>query len=233
MKRADQAVTNNTTYRIRVHEVKMYVTLVDIVQTLQNEIAKQLESTPAKYPLRKLEMRHIYLPEGTTNVAWNVFTSVIPRRIMVFMVKNKSYDGDPETSPFYFEHSMISTISVEANNMIVPDNPYRFDFTKLDGNYARAFIDFYEGLDHINQEKAIELSLQKYVEGWTTFVFPLSSSHRDVGDSFELIKNGATVIKANFDTPIEPGGTMLLALGEFDEVLTINSDRVLSVDGSV
>ena len=61
----------------------------------------------------------------------------------------------------------------------------------------------------------------------------LGSSLRDMGDSFELIKNGTTVIKGLFNTPIPAGGYMLIAVGEFDEVLTVNADRILSVDSAV
>lgn len=68
-------------YRINVHEVKLYFTLVDVVQSLRNQIARQLAITPAKYPLRKmlsLYMRSLYLPNEMTNFAWNVFTSIVP-----------------------------------------------------------------------------------------------------------------------------------------------------------
>jgi len=224
--------TNESQYRIVVHDVRLYCTVVDVVQSLQNQIAKQLMSTPAKYPLRKIETRNLYLSEGTTNVTFNVFTSVIPRRLMVFFINNKAFDGNFEKSPFNFLHGNVQSIWVEANNLIVPSSPYRFDFeNKANHNYLRAFVDFYEGLDL--KEKEILLTLDKFVNGWCGFVFPLSASHKDTGDSFELIKNGTTVIKAHFSKAIEDPGIMLLALGEFDEVLTINADRVLSVDGSV
>ena len=81
-------------YRINVHEVKLYCTLVDVVQSLRNQIARQLAITPAKYPLRKIDMRSLYLPNRMTNFTWNVFTSIVPRRIMVFLVENKRFDGE-------------------------------------------------------------------------------------------------------------------------------------------
>jgi hypothetical protein len=224
---------NNTEYRIKIHEVKLFCTLVDVVQSLQNQIARQLEITPAKYPLRKIELRHLFLPNGTTNIAWNVFTSVIPRRLMVFFIDNDAYDGVKNKSPFNFKHASVENIWVEANNIKVPDNPYILDFEKNENSFVRSFTDFYDGLDHINQETAIELTLAKYKNGWTGFVFPLSASWRDAGDSFELIKNGTTVIKAHLKKAVEDTGIIMLAMGEFDEVLTINADRVLSVDGSI
>ena len=224
---------NDTSYRIVVHEVKLYCTLVDVVQSLQNQIARTLESMPAKYLLRKVELRHLYLPEGTSNISWNVFSSVVPRRLMVFLINNTAFNGVPDKNPFMFEHGNIESIWIESNNLIVPDYPYRFNFDEDDGNWVRAFIDFYSGLDLIDPEREIFLGLQQYKKGWTGWVFPLASSHRDTGDSFELIKNGTTVIKATFSKPVPAPGYICLAVGEFDEVLTVNANRVLSVDGAI
>ena len=63
--------------------------------------------------------------------------------------------------------------------------------------------------------------------------FDLRSYKRGLGDAFELIKNGATVLKVNFKEPIPEGGVQILVWGEFDQVLTISVDRVVSMDGSI
>ena len=227
-------VTNTSRYRIAIHDIRLYCTVVDVVQSLQNQLSKQLLTTPAKYPLRRIETRSIYITPGQTNVTFNVFSSIIPRRVMVFLVNNWAYDGNPEKSPFNFTHGKVQSIWVEANNLIVPSNPYRFDFVNgSDMNFVRAFVDLYQGLDLVDQEREIQLTLEKFKNGWCGWVFPLTASYRDAGDSFELIKNGTTVIKANFGEAVAAPGYMLIAVGEFDEVLTINADRVLSVDGGI
>jgi len=50
---------------------------------------------------------------------------------------------------------------------------------------------------------------------------------------FELIRNGTTTIKVTFNEPIKEIGFEMIVLGEFDQVLTINSDRVITSDGSI
>jgi len=222
------------TFRIVIHDIRLFVTLVDVNQSLQNQIAKTMESTPAKYSMRKMLLRHVYLPKGLTNITWNVFQSIVPRRLLVFFIDNEAFHGDSSKPPFKFEDAGVQSICVEANNQIVPDYPYRFDFSsKTNTDWVRAFIDFYSSQDIVNGERDIKLDLYKYTHGWTIFSFTLASSYRDIGDSFELIKNGTTVIKTLFNKPIEDPGYMLVALGEFDEVLSINADRILSVDGSI
>jgi hypothetical protein len=41
------------------------------------------------------------------------------------------------------------------------------------------------------------------------------------------------VVKAHLGKAVGGTGLIMLVVGEFDEVLTINADRVLSVDGSI
>jgi hypothetical protein len=231
-----QMVTNSSEYRIKVHDVKLYCTVVDVVQSLQNAIARQLESVPAKYPVRKVDLRNLYLDEGRTDVTWNVFQSTLPRRLIVFFVKNNSFDGHPEFSPFNFQHGFLESVSVEVNNLVVPSIQYRLNFdnaVSVDMNYVRAFVDMYTGLDLHDQERAIQITLKKFVNGWAAWVFPLSSFLKDTGDSFELVRNGTTIIKAHFTQPIETPGLEMIALAEFDQIITINSDRILSTDGSI
>ena len=52
--------------------------------------------------------------------------------------------------------------------------------------------------------------MAKYLFGWTGWVFSLGFSLRDMGDSFELIKNGTTVIKGLFNVPVPVGVYMLI-----------------------
>jgi ribonucleoside-diphosphate reductase beta chain len=212
----------------------MYCTVVDVVQSLQNAISRQLETVPAKYPVRKIELRNLYLNEGRTDVTWNVFQSTLPRRLFVCLVRNDAFDGHFERSPFNFQHGFLETISVEANNLVVPSVGYHFNFdAPNDANYVRAFLDLYTGLDLQDQEKEIQLTLNKFLNGWAAWVFPLSSFMKDTGDSFELIRNGTTVIKAHFKQPIESPGLEMIAFAEFDQIITINSDRILTTDGSI
>jgi ribonucleoside-diphosphate reductase beta chain len=150
------------------------------------------------------------------------------------LVRNDAYDGTQDRSPFNFEHGFLETIWVEVNNLIVPSVAYRFNFDNInDSNYVRAFVDLYTGLDLQDQEKEIQLTMNKFVKGWAAWVFPLSSFLKDTGDSFELIRNGTTVIKAHFKHPIANPGLEMICFAEFDQIITINSDRILSTDGSI
>jgi hypothetical protein len=228
---APQLTTNGTKYRIKLNDIRIFCTLVDVVQSLQNTIAKQLESSPAKYPIRKIEMRHQYLPEGLTNLTFNCFQSIVPRRVFVFFINNKAFDGDPEMSPFEFQHANVQSISIEAGGLYVPSVAYHLNFSDAEPNFLRSFWDFYKGLDM--EHSALGLTMKQYTHGFCGYCFDLRSFNRELGDAFELIRNSTTVLKVQMSAAVEDPGLQVLVMGEFDSVITINADRIISTDGSI
>jgi hypothetical protein len=200
-----------------------------VVQSLQNSIAKQLEQTPAKYPIRRIEMRNQYMPEGQTNLTFNCFQAVLPRRVLVFFINNNAFDGAPDMSPFEFRNANVQSISIESGGVYVPSTPYMLNFSDENSNFVRAYWDFHSGLDMEN----LELSLNRYKNGFCGYAFDLRSFNRELGDAFELIRNSTTVLKVQLSSPVEDPGLQVLVWGEFDSVVTINSDRVISMDGSI
>ena len=54
---------------------------------------------------------------------------------MVFIVDNKRFDAERDTQPFKFINGNIQNIWVEANNMIVPNNPYHLNMYESDNGW--------------------------------------------------------------------------------------------------
>jgi hypothetical protein len=225
------ALTANTTkYRIRVLSMKIYVVTVDVVQSLQNVIARYLTSQTAKYALRKVEVRNFYLGPGRQDLVYNVFQSTIPRRLIVGFVKRNAFIGDKTLSPFYFENADVRSISIEAGGNTWPAIPYEFNFGE--NKFIRGFVDMYEHLNLIGQPHSINLTMPKFQKGWTFFTFNLTSTLKDTS-AFELIKNSTTVIKVVFNTAIADPGYEMVVFAEFDQIITANTDRVIQLSGTV
>ncbi|KAL3076222.1 hypothetical protein niasHT_038359 [Heterodera trifolii] len=205
---------NKKEYRIRVHDMRLYVRTVDVTPSLNLAISRQLESTSAKYPLRKIEMRSIFLGTGRTELAHNVFTSTLPRRLICTFVSTDAYSGS------------------RRNGQTFPSTPYLLSFDGVQPRFVRAFVDMYAGLGLDDSDtKTVSIGMQRFLNGWAFFVIPLTSTLEDT-PGFELIRQGTCTIKVQFDQPIKADGYEMLVLGEFDSVLSINADRVLSTDGT-
>ena len=229
-RQAGNATEITDRYRIKVLAMKIYVVTVDVVQSLQNAIAKHMIAQPAKYALRKVEVRNFYLGQGRQDLVYNVFQSTIPRRIIIGFVDRKAFIGDPKLSPFFFKNANVRTISVEAGGNVWPAVPYEFDFNQ--NKFIRGYVDMYEHLNLIGQPHSINLSMPKYQKGWCFFTFNLTSTLKDTS-AFELIKNSTTVIKATFNTAIPDPGYEMIVFAEFDQIISINNDRVILMDGSI
>jgi hypothetical protein len=138
-------------------------------------------------------------------------------------------------SPFKFVHSNIRSITAEFGGFTFPNVPYDLDFT--DGNYVRAYVDMYLGMGMADSwpthdQRTMSIGMREFASQSCFFVIPMTSTLEDTA-GMELIRSGTTLIKCTFNQPIVAGGMEMLVLGEFDSVLSINADRVLSTDGSV
>lgn len=50
---------------------------------------------------------------------------------------------------------------------------------------------------------------------------------------FETIRNSTTTLKVQFSEPIKDEGYEIIVLGEFDGIITIDKDRIITSDGQV
>jgi len=227
-------VKNETPYRLKLDDLRLFVKQVDLSASLNNAIARHLESSPAKYAFKKVEMRNVFLGKGRQEVTHPVFTSSCPRRLIVCFVKSEAFNGDRTLSPFTFLHAYVRSISAECGGYTFPSVAYDFDFDNND--YVRAFVDMYVGMGYDTwpsvDQKTLAISMREFALHSCFFVIPMTSTLEDTA-GMELIRSGTTLLKCQFSEPVRDEGYEMIVLGEFDSVLTINADRVLSTDGSV
>jgi hypothetical protein len=159
-----------------------------------------------------------------------LFTEQIPRRVVLGLVENAAYVGSQRHSPFVFKPYNIREITLTANGFNYPSAPYNLDFT---GNrFIRAFHDMNEGIGMVGSTESNGISLAKYKDGWTFFVFNLTNSQEE-NPCFDLIKNGTTSINIKFSQQIPAGGIVLIAMGEVDSLMMIDKNRTISSDATM
>nr|CAD2168534.1 unnamed protein product [Meloidogyne enterolobii] len=210
--------TDESQYRLYVHDVKLFVKMIEVQPSLNMNIYKTLES----------KTRH--LCTGRTEIEYNAFSASIPRRITVALISNKAFNGDFGLSPFNFQPYDLRDISVHTGGHIFPLAAYKLKFK--DNLFVRAFVDLYEALGVANSDRSIDISMDKFKSGWTFFVIPLTSTLDD-SCGFELLKSGTTSIRLEFNTPIPAGGVEMIVLGEFDQMLMIDYNRHIVSDSNL
>ena len=234
-KKAGEELLNNTnTYRLRLHDMRIFVKQVDLSMSLNNAIARHLEQAPAKYAYRKIEIRSVFLGKGRQEITHAAFTSTCPRRLVICFVSAPAYTGNTALSPFNFEHANLRTVSAEFGGFQFPAVPYDFDFSN--DSFVRAFVDMYVGMDldawPNSDQRTLSIGMKEFSQSSCFFVIPMTSTLEDT-NGLELIRQGTTTVRCMFNQPVKDEGYEMIIMGEFDAIMSINADRVLSTDGSV
>uniref|UniRef100_A0A915EIF2 Uncharacterized protein n=1 Tax=Ditylenchus dipsaci TaxID=166011 RepID=A0A915EIF2_9BILA len=113
-----------TKFRVLVHNIKLYAKILEVQPSLNLAIYAQLEKQPAKYSLRKTEIKSTFLTAGRTEIDHCAFNSIVPRRLTIALVKNDAFNGELRKSPFKFESFGLRDLSVSAEGMVYPMVPY-------------------------------------------------------------------------------------------------------------
>jgi hypothetical protein len=219
------------TYHLECISCKLYVKKVDVLDSLALEIARKLESAPARYAIRKTMMKSLFITQGRYEFNANICMDQIPRRVTLGLVANSDYVGNIERSPFNFQHFNVREISLIANGRTYPNAPYELDYPK--GKYVRAYNDFNEaiGLAHTMDGNGIDILM--YSRTHCIYVFNMTNSGEDEAGMFDLIKNGTTSVNIKFSSPVPEGGIMLVCMLEMDSLLMVDKNRVISSDTTI
>ncbi|KAF7636004.1 hypothetical protein Mgra_00004585 [Meloidogyne graminicola] len=213
-------------YHFEIVSCKLYVKKVDLMDGLALDIARKLETKPARYAIRKTMMKPLFISQGRYEFNANLFMDQVPRRITLGLVANNDYVGRQDRSPFNFQHFHVREISIIANGRSYPQAPYDFDYNNA--KYVRAFHDMNEAVGLTNSSENNGITYQQYGKTHCIYVFNLTNSGEDNSNTFDLIKNGTTAVNIKFNQPIPEGGAMLIVMGEADSLIMLDKNRTIA-----
>jgi hypothetical protein len=179
------AAANTNNYAFEITNCRLFVKTIDLMDGLSLDIARRLDTQPARYGLRKTLLKSLFITEGRTEYTNAIYTDEVPRRIILGLLENSAYNGSKFKSPFNFKNFDLREITISASGRTYPQVPYNLDY----GNdrYVRAFHDFceYTGQAYGTESNGIDYSM--YKSGWCLYAFSLSNSMENE-NCFELIK---------------------------------------------
>lgn len=114
----------SASYRLNLVSIKLYCKMVEVQPSLNLSIYSTLEKQPAKYSLRKTEIKSCFLSEGRTEYDRNLFNSLIPRRLTCGLVASKAFNGDQRLCPFNFNPNSIRGVVLNAGGVDYPSVAY-------------------------------------------------------------------------------------------------------------
>nr|CAD2190017.1 unnamed protein product [Meloidogyne enterolobii] len=224
-------IAQSTRYHFEVLNCKLYVKKMDLMDGLALDIARKLDTKPARYAIRKTMMKPLFISMGRYEFNANLFMDQIPRRITLGLVSNSDYVGHLGRSPFNFQHFNVREITIIANGRSYPQALYDLDYEN--GKYVRAFNDMNEAIGLATSSESNGITYQQYGTTHCIYIFNLTNSGDDQGGLFDLIKNGTTAVNIKFSQPVPEGGIMLVAMGEADSLIILDKNRTIASDTTI
>ena len=94
-------------------EASLIISRVRISPGVMLSHAYMLEKTPAKYPITRVEFKSFIFNTGISGETLdNIILGVIPKRIIIGLVKNKALNGNRRLEPFHFDHFNLNYLSL-------------------------------------------------------------------------------------------------------------------------
>lgn len=226
----DPSEANMTDSSFRIQSAMLYVRRVKVVPAVSRGIEYGLQSKNAIYPYTRSKVITFNIGTGETSCFKdNLFSSgLLPKLIVVGMVKGSAYTGNSKGEPFNFEHFNISRIELLRNGQPVPyRRAYECDFDKniFSDAYVRSIL---LNMNLLNNDRNNGIDMSDFSKnGYCFFTFNLTPDFdikerqcvRDCNLRLDLMFHKA------LKEPIN-----VIAYATYDGVVQITKDRSIIKD---
>lgn len=239
--------TGDEKFKIHVEDIKFNIRRVELTQQLCLALETALQKQPAKYPIRRLEMKTLAIEQGRLTTPENtIWSGQLPRRVVICLADSDAYFGNYRKNPFVFQHHDVEKVAIYVNGQCVPfggplntqfrDRAHGANNLKPD-LVMKAFTQLNKALVSGRAETSNGITLERFLINSCFFVFDLSQDNITDKSSWELLNAGTLSIYLKFHeknaaaAAVAPAnGLRVLILGEFDNLITINKNRDIEFD---
>jgi hypothetical protein len=185
-------------------------------------ISRINEEFTYKYPIKRVVVKSFVIPESSVMVYIpKICDGILPRRVVVGLLKTTAYDGRFSENPFYFENLNLTSMSLKVNSKSLPNtNGLKFDFVK------NIYLDGYKSICKLSRD--LDISYDEYKDGYTLFAFDLNP---DVSSCAHYSALSDGIIDLVF-TKLEPHklSYTCICYCEYDNIIELNKHRQPSFD---
>lgn len=217
------------TYKIVVQNIQWFVRKIELLPSINLALEAHLRKKPMKYPIRRIEVTKFTVSGGRSIPTRTLFTSQIPRRLVIGCVDSEAYHGDVSKSPFLFKNSNVEQIRITAGGQIWPREPMDLDFEN--NLYIRAYIQMIEAMNISGEDAGNDISLKEFKHATCLFLFDLNPDGND-NSSWDLIKQGTTTLDLKFSKDLGAANIEILVYSEFENLMSIDRHRNIFFDYS-
>ena len=214
-------------YKVKVEHISLFVRKAKLNPAIVLAHAKALQTTTAKYPVKRVVTKIFSVPQGVMNfVEDNLYLTQKPQRLVLGFVLSKAFNGDYAKDPFDFKHFQINSLALFSDGQQIPNKPLKPDFEN--SNYARSYMTLFTGTGSCWKDAGLDISYNDYGRGYTLFCFDLTPSLLD-GNVTEPTRLGSLRLEVGFAKPLEEP-VHVIAYGELTGMIEIDRARQVITD---
>ena len=215
-------------YLLQITDIALYVRKVKLNPMIPLMHNKALNSGKTlKYPIRRAVVSTFTIPNNTMSATKdNVIMGQLPRRVIVGLVKNSSFNGSIKMNPYNFETFNLNFLALFAGGQQFPAKPLTPNFTE--NQYMRSFMTMFEGTGMLNENRGHDITRENYPKGFTLYAFDLTSDMAE-GSHVDPIKHGSLKVEVHFDRQL-PSTVNVILYCEYDNLIQFDRARNVITD---
>ena len=222
MNKTPAADATQANFRLMITDARLIIRTEEASDSLVVAHEQMLQKMNMRFPMRRVTMKHMSIPANTTSVLHdNIYTGLIPERIVLALVPDAAMSGSYTTNPYDFAPNGVNYIALYVNGELVPTRPYQPDFTNK--HYIRDYLSLFEGTGTLFTDKTVPISRDEFATGYALWVFDLTPD-KACGGSISPPQNGSVRLEIKFST----GNTAtvnVICYAEFESLIEIDKNR--------
>ncbi|KAM7311832.1 hypothetical protein ISCGN_004130 [Ixodes scapularis] len=128
---------------VQLPRIVLYIRRVQVAPTVLVGIERRLQSSPATYLLRGVEIKTRTVSPGVSHIVLDdLYPHRVPSKLLVAFVKSEAFQGSREHDPFKLEHFNLKTAVLDVGGC---QQTEQFDFAQ--DLYMKAYMSFQHRLN--------------------------------------------------------------------------------------
>jgi hypothetical protein len=213
-------------YSIAIETAVLNVCLRQISPSVREAHQATLLKTPAKYPVRKVDVKYFTRSAGRSDISeQNVVNGTLPRRLIVGLVDSRGFTGSYHHNPFNFQHYNLKRIAVRVNGQKLPFEDIECDFAN--GLFYQGYMSLFHGTSRLFKDLSLGIEPVDYANGHTLYAFDLTPDTSDA-NNISLVKEGNISLEIQLENALPEAITIITYL-EFDAIIEIDHAQNVSM----
>jgi hypothetical protein len=222
MRAAGDGVIN---FKLIIEDMQLIVRFKQLTEALEVAHRKLVISGKNyRLPYTRVQTKNVSIPRGVRAFNFeNLYTGVLPDRIIIALVDDEAFAGQYTRNPFNFKHFNISRFELKRNGVSCPRLPYQPNFDNASHEYMTEYLQFQEQCGFAFGDKCVLLTPEQWAHGYTVFAFKVTDGPIGPGDISPRSRSSEGNIKIELNFAREtPNNIKLIILSESPGILEID-----------